>query len=66
MKMEKSKYYRQVRKLKRIYAKEQKGEFPKGSTKESLKCWLANAKYGDTYNLRKRMLQQFGFLLRGD
>lgn len=66
MKMEKSKYYRQVRKLKRIYAKEQKGEFPKGSAKESLKCWLANAKYGDTYNLRKRMLQQFGFLLRGD
>lgn len=60
--MSKSKLGRQRRKLKKIYSKERNGEYPTGSGKQSLICWEANARRGNTFYTRKRMKAYFNNL----
>lgn len=55
--MPKSKLGRQRRRLVRLWEKEKKGEVEAGTTVISLYCWLANAKRGDTFYQRKRMIE---------
>lgn len=58
-KMDKKKQGKQRRKLKRIYKKEQAGIYKKGTTRESLTSWLANANRGDTYYQQQKMINFF-------
>lgn len=55
-KMDKKKQSKQRRKLKKLYAKEQSGEYAAGTAHESLISWLANADRGDTYYERRKMI----------
>lgn len=43
-------------KLKKLYAKEQSGDYAPGTAHESLVSWLANAARGDTYHERRKMI----------
>lgn len=56
-KMNKKKQSTQRRKLKKLYAKEQSGEYAAGTARSSLNSWLANADRGDTYYIQQRMLK---------
>lgn len=56
-KMNKQKQSKQRRKLKKLYAKEQCGEYATGTARESLISWLANADRGDTYYERRKMIR---------
>lgn len=56
-KMAKKKQGQERRKLKKLYAKEQSGEYEAGTARESLACWLANASRGDTYYEQKKMIK---------
>ena len=56
-KMDKKKQGKQRRKLKKLYAKEQSGEYAKGTARESLVSWLANAARGDTYYEQQKMIK---------
>lgn len=56
-KMGKKKQGKQRRKLKKIYAKEQSGDYAPGTAHESLVSWLANAARGDTYHVRRKMIK---------
>lgn len=58
-KMSKKKQGKQRRKLKKLYAKEQSGEYEKGTARESLICWLSNADRGNTYYERQKMKNYF-------
>jgi hypothetical protein len=55
--MGKKKQGKQRRKLKKIYAKEQSGDYAPGTAHESLVSWLANAARGDTYHVRRKMIK---------
>lgn len=55
-KMGKKKQGKQRRKLKKLYAKEQSGDYAEGTAYESLVSWLANAARGDTYHERRKMI----------
>ena len=55
-KMGKKKQSKQRRKLKKLYAKEQNGDYAPGTAHESLVSWLANAARGDTYHERRKMI----------
>lgn len=54
--MGKKKQGKQRRKLKKLYAKEQSGDYVAGTAHESLVSWLANAARGDTYHERRKMI----------
>ena len=56
-KMDKKKQGRQRRKLRKIFAKEYAGIYPKGSAKVSFISYLANASRGNTYYERQRMTE---------
>ena len=56
-KMDKKKQGKQRRKLKKLYAKEQNGDYAPGTAHESLVSWLANAARGDTYHQRRKMIK---------
>jgi len=56
-KMDKKKQGKQRRKLKKLYAKEQSGDYAPGTTRESLVSWLANAARGNTYHERRKMIK---------
>lgn len=56
-KMNKKKQSKERRKLKKIYAKEQNGEYAVGTALKSLKSFLANADRGDTYFEQQKMLK---------
>ena len=58
-KMSKNKQSRQRRKLRKIYEKEKAGEYAPGTARESLVSWIANAKRGDTWYERIKMIQFF-------
>ena len=58
-KMGKKKQSKQRRKLKKLYAKELRGEYAPGTAHESLVSWLANAARGDTYHERLKMINYF-------
>lgn len=55
-KMSKGKQGKQRRKLKKLYEKEIIGVYPKGTTRESFRSWIANADRGDTFFERRKML----------
>ena len=55
-KMSKLKIGRQRRKVKKLYAKEQSGQYRKGTTKDSMQAWLANASRGHTFHERRKMI----------
>lgn len=56
-KMSKKKHGKQRRKLKKLIAKEQSGEYAPGTARESLVSYLANAARGDTYHERQKMIK---------
>lgn len=56
-KMDKKKQGKQRRKLKKLYAKEQNGDYAPRTAHESLVSWLANAARGDTYHQRRKMIK---------
>lgn len=56
-KMDKKKQGKQRRKLKKLYEKEQRGDYAPGTTRESLVSWLANAARGNTYHERRKMIK---------
>lgn len=56
-KIGKKKQGKQRRKLKKLYAKEQNGEYAEGTARESLVSWLANAARGNTYHERQKMIK---------
>ena len=58
-KMDKAKQGAQRRKLKKLYAKEMTGEYEKGTAKQSLDSWLANADRGHTYHARRKMIKYY-------
>lgn len=58
-KMDKKKQGKQRRKLKKLYAKEMTGEYEKGTAKQSLDSWLANADRGHTYHARRKMIKYY-------
>lgn len=53
--MNSKKLGKQRRKMRKLMAREHAGELPKGTTKDSLTAWMANAKRGDTFHQRQRM-----------
>lgn len=63
--MPKAKLSKQRRRLRRLWEKEVKGEVESGTTRTSLQSWLANAKRGDTFYQRKRMIKYFEELTNG-
>jgi len=60
--MNKKKQSKQRRKLKKIYAKEMSGKYAQGTARESLVCYLANLKRGDTYYEQRKMIKFFNDL----
>jgi len=56
-KMNKKKQSKERRKLKKLYAKEQSGEYAAGTARNSLNSWLVNADRGDTYYIQQKMLK---------
>lgn len=56
-KMAKKKQGKQRRKLKKLMAKEQSGEYAPGTAHESLVSFLANAARGNTYHERRKMIK---------
>lgn len=61
-KMSKKKPGKQRRKLKKLYAKEAAGEYAPGTARQSLVSWCANAARGNTYHVRRNMVQFFNRL----
>ena len=55
-KMNKKKHGKQRRKLKKLFAKEESGDYAPGTAHESLVSYLANAARGDTYYERQKMI----------
>ena len=55
--MGKNKMGRQRRKMRKIYVKEKAGIYSRGTTAGSLASWLVNAKRGDTWYNRVKMVQ---------
>lgn len=55
--MAKKKQGKQRRKLKKLMAKEQSGEYAPGTARESLVSFLANAARGNTYHERRKMIK---------
>lgn len=55
-KMSKKKQGKQRRKLKKLLAKEQSGDYAPGTARESLISYLANAARGNTYHERLKMI----------
>lgn len=54
-KMDKSKMGRQRRKIRKLLRKEACGEVRPGTAEESMKCWIANARKGNTWKQQERM-----------
>lgn len=61
-KMSKKKQGKQRRKLKKIYSKEQSGDYAQGTARESFISWIANVKRGDTYNEQRKMIKFYKIL----
>ena len=55
-KMNKKKHGKQRRRLKKLFAKEESGDYAPGTAHESLVSYLANAARGDTYYERQKMI----------
>ena len=53
--MNNKKLGKQRRKMRKLMTREQAGRLAKGTTKDSLTAWIANAKRGDTFYQRQRM-----------
>lgn len=55
MLMDSAKVTKQRRRIRKLWAREQAGTVPAGSTKESVRAFLANAKRGDTWKIQQAM-----------
>jgi len=64
-KMNKKKKGKQRKKLKKLHAKESIGLYKKGTTRESLISWLANADRGHTYYAQQKMIKFYYNFLGG-
>ena len=53
--MDKKKISKQRRKIKKLYAKEIKGEVPQGTCNQSMQSYMANARRGDSFYVRKKV-----------
>lgn len=57
MLMEPKKAYKQRRRMKKLWKRENAGTAPHGATRESLRSFLANAQRGDTWKMQDRAKQ---------
>ena len=55
MLMDSAKIIKQRRRIRKLWAREQAGTVPAGSTNESVRAFLANAKRGDTWKIQQAM-----------
>lgn len=53
--MDKKKISKQRRRIKKLYAKELKGEVPQGTCNQSMQSYMANARRGDSFYVRKKV-----------
>lgn len=53
--MDKKKISKQRRRIKKLYAKEIKGEVPQGTCNQSMQSYMANARRGDSFYVRKKV-----------
>lgn len=60
-----SKYNHERRRMRKLYAKEVRGEVPPGTTGKSLEAFMSNADRGDTFNKRTQMYHYF-YQLKGE
>lgn len=65
MLMDQRKMSAERRKLRKLYEMENAGKLRKGTAHDSLQSWLANARRGDTFECRKRMLSFYYCLTAG-
>lgn len=59
MLMDRKKITKEKERLRKLLAKEYSGEFSEGTSRQSLDCWLANAKRGNTYRIQHDMLNYY-------
>ena len=59
MLMNRKKITKEKERLRKLLAKEYSGEFSEGTSRQSLDCWLANAKRGNTYRIQHDMLNYY-------
>lgn len=57
--MNRKKITKEKERLRKLLAKEYSGEFSEGTSRQSLDCWLANAKRGNTYRIQHDMLNYY-------
>lgn len=57
--MDKKKISKQRRKIKKLYAKEIKGEVLQGTCNQSMQSYMANARRGDTYHVRSKVAKYY-------
>ena len=50
---------KQRRKIKKLYAKEIKGEVLQGTCNQSMQSYMANARRGDTYHVRSKVAKYY-------
>lgn len=63
--MDNKKISKQRRKIKKLYAKERNGEVTKGICNQSMQSYMANARRGDTYQVRRKVAK-FYYDLSGE
>lgn len=66
MLMNSEKVGKQLRRMRKLWAREQAGTVLPGTTRESLRAFLANASRGDTWKIRQKMLQEYQQLTGGE
>ena len=63
--MDNKKISKQRRKIKKLYAKERNDEVTKGTCNQSMQSYMANARRGDTYQVRRKVAK-FYYDLSGE
>lgn len=66
MLMDSGKISKQLRRLRKLWGRERAGTVLPGTTRESLRAFLANASRGDTWKIRQKMLTEYHNITGGD
>ena len=65
LRMDRKKLSKQRKHISKLWALEQLGRVKEGASKDSMRCWMANAKRGDTFRYRTIMARFFYDLTGG-
>ena len=66
MLMDRRKVARQKRKIRKLYEMEKSGRVETGTCDQSMRCWMANAKRGDSFGDRSKMSRFYVELTEGE